>query len=121
ESATGFCGQAVVTLVDTDPAAARRIVIKLDSVGVDILAYLRVVKLIAEAELDLSELTANRRKRQKTLIGRGRSSRSNGAAYRRVVQVKTFNDLADVYIGDFLLLSKSFKFDVPKDLPSLKW
>jgi len=115
----GLCGQAIVKLVDSDPASARKIATMLDSSGLDILAYQKVVKLMAEAELEISELDASKNPARLDEIASGTSSKTVGAAARRVVVVKSLQDLEDVYVGDFVLLDGDFQLRL-EDLGEIK-
>ncbi len=116
----GLCGQAIIKLIDSDPVAAREIASMLDSTGLDILGFLKTVKMLAEAELDLSVIPETAKNTAQE-IARAKSSQNQGAASRRLVTVRQFNDLAKVYLGDFLVLDPNFALDLGRDLPAVDW
>lgn len=117
----GLCGQAIVKLLDSgDVESARKIVTELDSAGTDVLGYMKLVRLITEAELDRSIISAESF-RNATEITRGRTLVSQGAASRRVTVLNRFSDLSQVYLGDFLVLAPGFNFNAETDLPAVSW
>ncbi|OGW91147.1 MAG: hypothetical protein A3D28_03495, partial [Omnitrophica bacterium RIFCSPHIGHO2_02_FULL_63_14] len=102
----GLCGQAIVKLVDSDPAAARSIAVMLDSTGLDILAFMKAVKLIAEAELDLGRILAKAAAGAR-ILALGTGTQRHGAASRQLLVAQKVPDLAQVSLGDVLVLANA--------------
>ncbi|MBI4436700.1 MAG: phenylalanine ammonia-lyase [Candidatus Omnitrophica bacterium] len=106
----GLCGQAIIKLTNpSEPGynlqAAREIAVLLDSTGTDVRGFLAAVKLISEAELNLSSIS-EASLREAHEVAFGKTLATQGAGDRHMVVVKDPEDLRRIQLGDFVLFRK---------------